>query len=60
MHDVAKKAGALRGQITFRLRWNSGAVKLYVRDCYRMIGDLTSRALVGAFADVQRLNDWLS
>ena len=45
-------AGVSLDDIAFRLRWNSDAVKLYIRDCYRTIGDLTSRALVGAFADV--------
>ena len=37
--------------ISFRLRWNSDAVKLYLRDCYRTIGDLTNRAIAGAYAD---------
>jgi hypothetical protein len=34
--------------ISFRLRWNSDAVSFYLRDCYRTIGDLTQRALLGA------------
>lgn len=45
-------AGVDIDDISFRLRWNSDAVKLYIRDCYRTIGALTSRALAGAFADV--------
>jgi hypothetical protein len=38
--------------IAFRLRWNSDAVLIYLRDCYRSIGTLTSRALQGAFDDI--------
>lgn len=38
--------------IAFRLRWNSDAVRIYLRDCYRSIGSLTERALKGAFADL--------
>lgn len=45
-------AGVSLEDIAFRLRWNSDAVKLYIRDCYRTIGDLTCRALAGAYADV--------
>jgi hypothetical protein len=45
-------AGVSLDDIAFRLRWNSEAVKLYIRDCYRTIGDLTNRALAGACADV--------
>jgi hypothetical protein len=45
-------AGVSLDDISFRLRWNSDAVKLYIRDCYRTIGDLTCRTLAGAYADV--------
>ena len=45
-------AGVSLDDIAFRLRWNSEAVKLYIRDCYRTIGDLTCKALAGAYADV--------
>ena len=41
-------AGVPIEDISFRLRWNSDAVKFYLRDCYRTIGDLTQRALMGA------------
>ena len=41
-------AGVPVEDISFRLRWNSDAVKFYLRDCYRTIGHLTERALVGA------------
>jgi hypothetical protein len=45
-------AGVSLDDIAFRLRWNSDAVKLYIRDCYRTIGELTCKALAGAYADV--------
>jgi hypothetical protein len=44
-------SGESEDLIAFRLRWNSDAVRIYLRDCYRSIGTLTSRALHGAFAD---------
>ena len=45
-------AGVSLDDIAFRLRWNSDAVKLYIRDCYRTIGELTCRALAGAYSDI--------
>ena len=45
-------AGVSEDDIAYRLRWNSDAVKLYLRDCYRMISDLTSRAVAGAYATI--------
>jgi hypothetical protein len=46
-------AGVSLDDIAFCLRWNSDAVKLYIRDCYRMINNLTCKALAGAYADVE-------
>jgi hypothetical protein len=43
-------AGVGIDDICFRLRWNSDAVKLYLRDGFRDVGSFTERALVGAFA----------
>jgi hypothetical protein len=45
-------AGVSEDDISFRLRWNSDAVKFYLRDCCRTIGDLTAKAIVGAYADI--------
>jgi hypothetical protein len=45
-------AGASIDLIAFCLRWKSDAVRLYLRDCYRSIGTLTSDVLRGAFDDV--------
>ena len=45
-------AGVSLDDITFRLRWNSDAVRLYIRDCNRTIDELTSCAIAGAYADV--------
>lgn len=45
-------AGISIDVISFRLRWNSDAVRIYLRDCYRSIGSLTSNALVGAYGDL--------
>jgi hypothetical protein len=44
-------SGEKEEMIAFRLRWNSDAVRIYLRDCYKSIGTLTSRALQGAFSD---------
>jgi hypothetical protein len=40
-------AGVPHETIAFRLRWNSDAVKGYLRDCYRQIGDLTAKSVAG-------------
>jgi hypothetical protein len=40
-------AGVPHETIAFRLRWNSDAVKGYLRDCYRHIGDLTAKSVSG-------------
>jgi hypothetical protein len=40
-------AGVSHETIAFRLRWNSDAVKGYLRDCYRHIGDLTAKSVSG-------------
>jgi hypothetical protein len=47
-------AGVPHETIAFRLRWNSDAVKGYLRDCYRHIGDLTAKSVSGliSHADV--------
>ena len=45
-------AGVSLDDITFRLRWNSDAVRLYIRDCNRTIDELTSCAIAGAYADI--------
>jgi hypothetical protein len=45
-------SGEKEEMIAFRLRWNSDAVRVYLRDCYKSIGTLTSRALQGAFSDI--------
>jgi hypothetical protein len=44
--------GVKLDDITYRLRWNSDAVNFYIRDCYRLIDDLTGKALLGAYHDV--------
>jgi hypothetical protein len=47
-------AGVPHETIAFRLRWNSDAVKGYLRDCYRHIGDLTAKSVAGliSLADI--------
>ena len=42
-------AGVSIDEIAFRLRWHSEAVKLYLRDHYAHIGDLTKKVIVGAY-----------
>jgi hypothetical protein len=42
-------AGVSLDDITFRLRWNSDAVKAYIRDCARTIDELTGRVISGAY-----------
>jgi hypothetical protein len=44
-------AGVSIDDIVYRLRWNSDAVKQYLRDCHRMIDHLTQQAILGAFHD---------
>ena len=44
-------AGVDLDDIVFRLRWNSDAVKAYLRECHKFIGDLTEKAIIGAYAD---------
>ena len=34
--------------IAARLRWNVESVKFYLRDCFRAIGPLTEKAIIGA------------
>ena len=41
-------AGVVIEDIAFRLRWNSDAIRFYLRDCFRTIGLLTERAVLGA------------
>jgi hypothetical protein len=43
-------AGVSLDDIIFRLRWNSDAVKAYIRDCARTVDDLTGRVINGAYA----------
>jgi hypothetical protein len=45
-----ENAGVPHETIAFRLRWNSDAVKGYLRDCYRHIGDLTAKSVAGLIA----------
>jgi hypothetical protein len=42
-------AGVSLDDITFRLRWNSDAVKAYIRDCARTVDELTGRVISGAY-----------
>lgn len=42
-------AGVSIDDISFRLRWNSDAVKLYLRDCWRLVGPVTEQAVSGAY-----------
>ena len=44
-------AGVSVDDIAFRLRWNSDAVKLYLRDCYRLVGPMTMQAVTGAYVN---------
>ena len=44
-------SGVPLDDICFRLRWNSDAVRLYIRDSPRLVDDLTQRALLGAHVD---------
>ena len=45
-------AGLTEDAIAFRLRWNSDTVKLYLRECYKQIGDVTMKAIQGAYVEV--------
>jgi hypothetical protein len=40
-------AGVAHEDIAFRLRWNSDAIKGYLRDCFRHVGELTARTVAG-------------
>jgi hypothetical protein len=42
-------AGVSLDDITFRLWWNSDAVKAYIRDCARTVDDLTGCVISGAY-----------
>ncbi len=44
-----QNAGVSHKDIAFWLRQSSNAVKLYLRDCYKMIGFMTSCAVTGAY-----------
>jgi hypothetical protein len=47
---LLSNAGVTVDDISFRLRWNSDAVKLYLRDTEdRTVDDLTSSVVAGAF-----------
>lgn len=46
------KAGVLEDNISFRLRWNSNAIKFYLRNCSRTIDKVRAKAIIGAYADV--------
>jgi hypothetical protein len=46
---LLSNAGVAVDDISFRLRWNSDAVKLYLRDNDRMVSDLSSKVVAGAF-----------
>ena len=43
-------AGVKIEDIAFRLRWNSDAVRFYLRDCFRTVGELTERVVNGAIS----------
>ena len=45
-------AGLTEDAIAFRLRWNSDAVRLYLRECFQQIGDITMKAIQGAYETV--------
>ena len=53
MHVAAavalQNAGCSIDDIAYRLRWNSDSIKLYLRDCYRFIGQMTEQAVQGAY-----------
>jgi hypothetical protein len=42
-------AGVSLDDIAHRLRWNSDAIKLYIRDCSRLIGTVTQQVIYGAY-----------
>jgi hypothetical protein len=44
-------AGVSIDDIAYRLRWNSDAIKQYLRDCHRIIDYLTQQSILGAFHD---------
>jgi hypothetical protein len=46
---LLSNAGVPVDDISFRLRWNSDAVLLYIRDNDRLVDDLTARVVAGAF-----------
>jgi hypothetical protein len=46
---LLSNAGVSIDDIAFRLRWNSDAVKLYIRDNDRLVDELTARVVAGAF-----------
>jgi hypothetical protein len=46
---LLSNAGVPVDDISFRLRWNSDAVFLYIRDNDRLVDDLTARVIAGAF-----------
>jgi hypothetical protein len=47
-------AGVSHEDISFRLRWNSEAVKGYLRDGIKHIGELTRRAVIGGSRHADR------
>ena len=45
-------AGCTHEEIAFRQRWNSDCIKLYLHDCYKMIGAMMSLAVTGAYVTI--------
>jgi hypothetical protein len=45
-------AGVGGDDILFQLCWNLDAVKFYLRECSRTIGELTSKVIAGAYLDM--------
>jgi hypothetical protein len=45
-------ADAREDTFSFWLRWNSDAVKFYLRECRCTIGDLMSKVIAGAYLNM--------
>ncbi len=47
-----QNAGVSHEDIAFCLCWNSNCVKLYLRDCYKVIGEMTLFAVLGVYVTI--------
>ena len=47
-----QNADVSQEDITFRLRSSSNPVKLYLRDCCKVIGEMTLFAVLGAYVTI--------